>query len=740
MGLFHFDRRPLLLLGTGACCGVYIATGKSWLYAILIVVALTALGMALGTSLRLAVAFFVTVAFFALWSFASSSALDSSYREFDGRDCFITGRVVSVDAQKERYTLITVRPEGFFNKKVKVYLFDNRIDFIQGDGISLKGELLKPEAATNPGGYDSRKMLYGDGVTAIVFCGEGKADIEEGVSAGHLFGLLRRDIQIKCRDFLGNENGHLVSAMLIGDKTGLDPRVKDEFRDSGLSHTMAVSGSHVAYIILPLYFIFTKLGVRKKKYYPWLIVLLLFFAMLAGMQPSVLRAGITAVIMLIGGLLDRNPEPLNSLAASAIILLIINPFSLYDAGFILSFTSVLSILLFYKPITAFLGNNAVSQVVSMSLAVQLGILPVMAKLFYNVQLFSVFANILVFPVRALLAVIAWLMYLLSCVYVPIGSVLSFPVGILADMMASTAELFSSSAWSVLNLPNIHPFIIAVYYVVLWLMLYKKKNRLVYPSVGAIVLCIYFLFLAVPSNIWIFLDSGKADCFIIKTESGRDIMIDTGEYALGNSIAYYTGDYIDSIFLSHAHEDHIGGLSDVLERFRVGVVYIPGCMGAEMYDVLSICAEYSVPCITLKDGDVIEADGYMLEIFNPAEYEYLSLNDTSMVIKLTYRDKSLLLCGDCESAAELDMLARGCNVSADVLKVPHHGALNAAETAFFEAVRAKTAVITCGDDDVNHPASKTLERLAGCDIYRSDMHGAIIIELTRKGYRINTEKR
>ncbi|MBN2881924.1 MAG: ComEC/Rec2 family competence protein, partial [Clostridia bacterium] len=467
MGLFHFDRRPLLLLGAGACCGVYIATGRSCLYAILLVVALTALGLACRTSLRLIVAFFVTVAFFGLWGFVSSSALDSSYMEFDGRDCFITGRVVSVDAQKDRYTLITVKPEGIFSKKLKVYLFDNRIDFIQGDGISLTGELMKPESATNPGGYDSRKMLYGDGVTAIVFCGEGKVAFQEGVSAGHLFGLLRRDIQVRCRDFLGSENGNLVSAMLIGDKAELDPKVKDEFRDSGLSHTMAVSGSHVAYIILPLYFIFTKLGVEKKKYYPWIIVLLIFFALLAGMQPSVLRAGITAVIMLVGGLIDRNPEPLNSLAASAIILLIINPFSLYDAGFILSFTSVLSILLFYKPITYFLGNNPVSGVVSMSIAVQLGILPVMAKLFYNVQIFSVFANILVFPVRALLSVMAWLMYLLSCVYIPIGNVLSYPVGILADMMASTAELFSSSTWSVVNLVNIHPLIIAVYYVVLW---------------------------------------------------------------------------------------------------------------------------------------------------------------------------------------------------------------------------------------------------------------------------------
>ena len=159
----------------------------------------------------------------------------------------------------------------------------------------------------------------------------------------------------------------------------------------------------------------------------------------------------------------------------------------------------------------------------------------------------------------------------------------------------------------------------------------------------------------------------------------------------------------------------------------------------MQEVISECARYNIPCIGLMAGDTIEIDGCRLEIFNPVDYEYLSLNDTSMVIKLTCLDKSLLLCGDCEGAAERDILARGCDVGADVLKVPHHGALNAAEPEFFEAIGADIAIITCGPDDYNHPAEKTLERLTGYDVYRSDRHGAVVIKLTGKGYRIDTEK-
>ncbi len=740
MGLFHFDRRPLFLIGLGACFGIYITTGESRWYAVLSAVLLAVLGMACGTSRRLLAAFLVTVIISSLWGFVSASAFDSSYAEFEGSECTVSGKVVSLDAQKERYTLITVKPTGFLNKKIKVYLFDNKIDFIQGDGILLTGELMKPEKATNPGGYDSKKLLYGDGISAMIFCGEGDASYIDGISPGHIFGLLRRDIQQKCVRYLGEDNGNLVSAMLIGDKTGLDPSVMSEFRDSGLSHTMAVSGSHVAYILMPMFFVFSRLGIPKKKYFPWLILVLLFFALLAGMQPSVMRAGITAVIMLIGGMLDRNTDPLNSLAASALILLMVNPFSLYDAGFILSYTSVLSILLLYKPMAKLLGKSTIGKIVAMSLAVQLGILPVTAKLFYSIQVFSVFANILVFPIRALLAVLAWIMYIISIIHEPVGYLFSFPLVTLAEAMSSTAGLFAGSVWSVVNVPYIHPLVAAIYYTALWGLLYGRSSKYVYPAIGVTFICLYFLLMAIPTDTWIFYDSGKADCFLIKTRSGRDILVDTGEYSLGNSIAYYAGDYIDSIFLSHAHEDHIGGLADILERFRVGIVYIPGCSGSDMEEVVDICTAHGVNCVALIAGDVIEADGYSLEIFNPVDYEYLSLNDTSMMIKLTYLDKSLLLCGDCECAAEKDILARGCDVSADILKVPHHGALNAALPEFFKSVDAKIAVIPCGFDDINHPSYKTLERLDGCTIYRSDLHGAIIIELTGQGYRVSTEKK
>ncbi|MFO7612290.1 MAG: DNA internalization-related competence protein ComEC/Rec2 [Clostridia bacterium] len=729
----------MLLLGTAAVCGIYMTTGGSPWTAFILVLILLAGSWISGTSRKYVAAAVAAVLVFAAYGQLHEKILDKSYSQFAGKECIITGTVSSVEASGGEYTLLSIRPVGLFGKKVKAYLFECGFEYMQGDRIQIRGTIRKPEAAVNPGGYDARKMMYADGMTAMVFVNNGNISYISGFTLGKVFGFARRDIARTCMDLLGSENGGILAGMMIGDKSYLDSGTKNEFRDSGLSHTMAVSGSHVAYLLGPLMFMFAKAGIERRKYYPWLIAILALFTMLAGLQPSVLRAALTASVMLMAGMFSRETDSLNSLAFSALVLLVINPYALYDAGFILSYTCVLSILLFHKPLAARLGRSAYAGILGMTIAVQIGILPVTAKLFYTVQIFSIVSNMLIFPVRAVLAVAGWLMYFLDKLLPPLADLTAVPVGWLTSSIASVAELFGGSEMSVVNVPFIPAWAAAVYYIAFYAILHYPKYSLYAAASIAAAVALYIGIFSFSADICVFFDSGQADCFLIKTGEG-DILIDTGEYALGSPIAHFCGDYIDAIFISHAHEDHTGGLEGILERFRVGIVYIPGGRFAEMEEIAELCKRYGVMCKALLAGDHLNAGGYDIQVLNPMDKSYLSLNDTSMVLKLTCGENTMLFCGDAGIPSEMDMMSRAGLLDADIFKVPHHGAGNAAYEKFFSAVSPEISVISCGLNYFGHPSSEALELLGDSSVFRTDMDGAVVIRMGRNGYKVKTVKK
>ncbi|MDX1357705.1 MAG: ComEC/Rec2 family competence protein, partial [Clostridia bacterium] len=413
MDILFFDKRPMFLMGAVAVTGAYIATGENVIMAVVLAVSILAGALVGKTGLRYVAAAILVVFIFIASGLITSKSFDGAYSEFIGKKCEISGVVSSVESVKEEYTLVVVKAKGFMKKKIKVYIMGCSFELIQGDRVIFTGKLYKPESASNPGGYDGRKILYGDRIAAYSYTDNDDLYLPGGFTLGRVFGLIRKDIRDKCRLFLGNDRGAILAGMLIGDKTMLDSCVKQKFRDSGLSHTMAVSGAHIAYILAPLMLLFKSIGMTRRKYYPFLLLLLLFFAALTGFQPSVCRATLTAGLMLVSGIISRETDALNNIGTSAFILVAINPFTIYDAGFILSYTCVVSILILYKPLVELFGGNPVAKLVALTLAVQAGVLPATTKLFYTVQVFSVVANLLISPIRAVLAIAGWVMYFIS---------------------------------------------------------------------------------------------------------------------------------------------------------------------------------------------------------------------------------------------------------------------------------------------------------------------------------------
>ena len=245
----------------------------------------------------------------------------------------------------------------------------------------------------------------------------------------------------------------------------------------------------------------------------------------------------------------------------------------------------------------------------------------------------------------------------------------------------------------------------------------------------------------------FLDVGQADAAVILCE-GESLMIDGGNAADSSFIySFLTNtlhlDHLNTMIASHPHEDHVGGLSGALNACTVDTLYTPTLE----YDtkafraMINFAKQQSASIVVPQPGDSFSVGSALVEILAPL-HDYENTNDTSIVAKITYGDTSFLFTGDIEWEAEHDLVDSGVALSADVLKVPHHGSDTSSSYVFLRAVMPSYAIISVGEDNAyGHPAEDTLSRLrdSGADVLRTDMAGTIQIYSDGVSLQISTER-
>lgn len=237
---------------------------------------------------------------------------------------------------------------------------------------------------------------------------------------------------------------------------------------------------------------------------------------------------------------------------------------------------------------------------------------------------------------------------------------------------------------------------------------------------------------------IFLDVGQADAALFTFPDGRHMLVDGGNNNDGDKICDYLREAgverLEYMVATHPHEDHIGGLDEVLEQFQVDNVYAPVLDDGDVpttktyEDFLTAVEAEGCGLTPAAAGDrLLEESGLSIEVLSPAGSGYTELNDYSIVLRVDFGQTSWLLTGDAEALVEAEMLEGGCDVSADLLKVGHHGSDSSSSAAFLQQVKPANAVISCGaDNSYGHPHESTLEALEGmgANLWRTDLQGSI----------------
>jgi competence protein ComEC len=488
--------------------------------------------------------------------------------------------------------------------------------------------------------------------------------------------------------------------------------------------------------------------------------LITFYAALAGGSASVVRAAVMADVYLLGLVLDREADSLNTLALSALGLLLWQPLCLFDVGFQLTFIATWAILVAVDqvPLTSLPApwRWAATPLV-LSIAAFLGTIPILASTFYRISPVGILANLPIVPLSGLLTGAGMLFAVLATVIPQSLGWFAVLIGWLIDLLVGVAGWFARLPLaSVTIFPPSVPMMVC-YYLALgaWVMATGQRwfRWLAYSAAVILVILISVRILPIFQNDRLrmtVLDVGQGDGIVLELPGKRTILIDGGglfddRFDIGEQVVVpfllsrWIG-HLDLVVLSHPHPDHLNGLQAVLRRFPVSEVWDSGQRAA-----MPTYLWFEETLRWRRIPHKILQDGYLTSEFAPVQIAVLhpsnvmlqgskrghfsDVNSNSLVLSVTYGNVTLLLPGDIEEEAERLLLERGADLQAQVLKVPHHGGRTSSSEPFLASVRPKIAVVSAGyRNRFRHPHQETLDRYraTAADLYRTDRDGAVTV--------------
>jgi competence protein ComEC len=688
------------------------------------------------------------------------------------------------------------------DEKVRVYLTYEKYEetleakaWSRGHRVQLSGVLKQPMNATNFDAFDYRNFLlkqrihwtfHVQGADQASIIGHHQASIAQLASYVDRF----RELLASQLDLLYEQPAAgFMKGLIIGIREDLDPTAYEEFSRVGLTHILAISGLHVGLFVGALLWLLGRLPITRESKFSWTMWAVPFYVIMTGAAPSVLRAGIMAMIALYLARRNLLKDGLNILAFTAILMLTWNPFYMHQISFQLSFLVTAGLIMFVPMLSAILPitNRVLNATFAVTIVAQIVSFPLTIFYFNHFSFMSLTANLIMVP-----------MY--SFIVLPFGTFTLIFSFIAADLSAWLARIVQwtveqSFAWVAFfdssegsqTIWATPPFEwIAIYYVCIWSILLLWTNRL--PQwfrfrTGFLLISVLLLGGVVVfayQNGWgergsakiAFLDVGQGDAILIRTPHGRHILVDGGgtnrfikpgeEWKLRRDPYEVGKDLIvpllkkrgihqlDALFISHADQDHIGGLQAVIEEIPVARVFFNGTVKsspvASKWFATAIAQK--IPLIPAKRGDTIAIDpDTTIQIIHSGAIRngirlHEKQNEVSLVSLLKIYTRTLLLTGDIGSIEEATIMSNHhVQTDLDLIKIAHHGSKNSTSSQWLANWQPRLAIISAGRNNIyRHPHPDTLERLRSHEVlsYRTDLHGEIQFRISPEKFQVRTK--
>ena len=693
---------------------------------------------------------------------------------------------VRESATHVRLSVSRIDPEetGWREVSGDVLLFVPRYpEYKYGDVFRVTGELATPPQF---GDFDYKGYLEHQGIYAtmlypeieVLATGQGFKPLEWIYS-------LRHSLAESIAEVMPEPQAAITQGILLGIRYNIPSDVRYDFTTTGTAHLLAISGLHLSIMAGILLSIGIWLFGKKRFIYIWLALgIIWLYAILTGLHPPVVRGAIMASLFLSAELLGRQRTAITSLAFAAAVMVGIDPPILFDAAFQLSFVAIAGLIFITPPLRelgrrlvgATLGEkgvgvslaNIVSDGFSVTLGATIAVWPLIAHYFGVVSFVGPLATFLALPALPAIIIIGAAAGLVGLAFVPIAQGIGWIAWLFNSYMLFIVGGFAALPLSSLEVGRFSPAFIAVYYCVLviivwlvrgrgwgeraksWLrsgtsrssqLIYRLPWRWVIPPLVIVAVLTSAAAITMPDDELhvSFLDVGQGDAILIQRGS-QQVLIDGGGspqtlvLELGERMPFWDRT-IELVVLTHPHDDHLSGLVEVLERYRVEQVLYPDLeYDSSLYEQWEeLIEEKNIASMPAQAGQEIDlGDGVTMTVLHPPatllEGTGSDINNNSAVLRLDTGRVNFLFTGDIEREAEFRIIAGGSELDCTVLKVGHSGSATSTSDDFLAAASPQLAVISVGENPYGHPhdevVAKLEENLGEENVFRTDEQGTI----------------
>jgi competence protein ComEC len=614
---------------------------------------------------------------------------------------------------------------------------------VRGDRVSVAGRVLvpvDPELARSLLRRGMAVQLRADEVEHL-----GPSEVAFVRWAQSFRRLVGGSIQER---FPGPEAG-LLLGLALGDDSKLDPGLERDFRASGLSHLLVVSGGNVVMVLAPILALGSLLRLGPWPRFALGLATVAFFVVVTGVEPSVLRAGVMVGLSLFGVLVGRARSTGAILSATVFVLVALDPALVWSVAFQLSAAATAGLVAMATPLADRLAwmPRPVALAAAATLAAQIAVTPVLLFHFGEVPVSTVVANVLAFPAVAPALMVGLASAFAGLVWDPAGAFLAPGALLPIRYLAAVADLAARAPLPWITGGGAATLIFGLLLaggLAWWLRSWARPPRaLVVLAIGLAPVIVWSTAVSSgpPQGLTVrFFDVGQGDAALLTSPAGVAVLVDGGpdEAQVARELAALGVKRLDVVVASHPHADHVVGLPAVLARFPVSLLLEPGCPtdSADARAIAEAIEDEGVAVRHPRAGDELVVGDVRLEVLSPDRCwsgTESDPNNDAIVLRASLGEDSVLFATEPEEPAQQVLLDDGADLSADVLKVPHHGGATSLE-AFFRAVAAQVAVVSVGENRYGHPVPEVLEwiRAAGTEVLRTDQAGTVTITFASGG--------